>query len=230
MNKIKYLLTVIAVCFYSNAFSKVFDAEEFYLDNNLRVVVVENHKAPIVKMMLWYQVGSMDEKAGKSGLAHLLEHLMFRGTSKVPASSFNEMMLEKRDELIKNGQFDDKTFDYARRFANADMIIIAAPFWDFSFPALLKIFIEHVCVSGIAFKYTNTGIQTLCKASKLYYVTTMGGYNSTDYGFGYIKALCNVLYGIDDVRLIKAEGLDIIGNDVDEIMEKVKKEIDKMVG
>ncbi|HCU59455.1 MAG TPA: ACP phosphodiesterase [Alphaproteobacteria bacterium] len=143
---------------------------------------------------------------------------------------FNEMMLEKRDELIKNGQFDDKTFDYARRFANADMIIIAAPFWDFSFPALLKIFIEHVCVSGIAFKYTNTGIQTLCKASKLYYVTTMGGHNSTDYGFGYIKALCNVLYGIDDVRLIKAEGLDIIGNDVDEIMEKVKKEIDKMVG
>lgn len=94
MNKIKYLLTVIAVCFYSNAFSKVFDAEEFYLDNNLRVVVVENHKAPIVKMMLWYQVGSMDEKAGKSGLAHLLEHLMFRGTSRVPASSFNEMMLE----------------------------------------------------------------------------------------------------------------------------------------
>lgn len=143
---------------------------------------------------------------------------------------FNEMMLEKRDELIKSGQFDDKIFDYARRFANADMIIIAAPFWDFSFPALLKIFIEHVCVSGIAFKYTNTGIQTLCKASKLYYVTTMGGYNSTDYGFGYIKALCDVLYGIDDVRLIKAEGLDIIGNDVDEIMEKAKKEIDKMVG
>ncbi|MBR2299191.1 MAG: NAD(P)H-dependent oxidoreductase [Alphaproteobacteria bacterium] len=143
---------------------------------------------------------------------------------------FDEMMLEKRDALIKKGQFDNKAFDYAKRFADADMIIIAAPFWDFSFPALLKTFIEHVNVSGIVFKYTDTGIQTLCKASKLYYVTTMGGYNPTDYGFGYIKALCGALYGIDDVRLIKAEGLDIVGNDVDEIMEKAKKEIDKMVG
>ena len=143
---------------------------------------------------------------------------------------FNEKMIEKRDQLIKEGKFDDEMFAYARRFANADMIIVAAPYWDFSFPALLKTFIEHVSVGGIVFKYTPNGIQTLCKAQKLYYVTTMGGHNPTDFGFGYIKALGNTLYGIRDIKLIKAEGLDIVGNDVSATLEKAKKEIDEMVG
>lgn len=74
--------------------AKMFQADEFYLSNGLRVIVCENHKAPIAKMMLWYHVGSMDEPAGKGGLAHLLEHLMFRGTKNVPASDFNRIMHE----------------------------------------------------------------------------------------------------------------------------------------
>lgn len=139
---------------------------------------------------------------------------------------FNERMLIKRSELIKEGNFDDEMFLYAKKFASADIIVVAAPFWDFSFPALFKVFIEHVNVSGLVFKYTLEGIQKLCRAKTLYYVTTMGGYNPTDFGFGYVKALCDTLYGIKDVRLIKAEGLDIIGNDVRAILEAAKKEID----
>ena len=139
---------------------------------------------------------------------------------------FNEEMLLKRNALIKENHFEDEMFSYARQFADADIIVVAAPFWDFSFPALFKTFIEHVNVSGLVFKYTATGIQTLCKAKTLYYVTAMGGYNPTDFGFGYVKALCHTLYGIDDVRLIKAEGLDIVGNDVQTILNKAKKEID----
>lgn len=141
---------------------------------------------------------------------------------------FSEEMLLKRDELIKNRAFDDPMFSYAKMFIGADVIVIAAPMWDFSFPALFKTFIEHVNVSGLVFKYTASGIQTLCRAKTLYYVTTMGGYNPVDYGFGYVKALCETLYGINDVRLIKAEGLDIIGNDVNAILAAAKKEIDNM--
>lgn len=139
---------------------------------------------------------------------------------------FNERMLLKRSELIKEGNFDDEMFLYAKQFVRADIIVVAAPFWDFSFPALFKVFIEHVNVSGLVFKYTLEGIQTLCRAKTLYYVTTMGGHNPIDFGFGYVKALCDTLYGIKDVRLIKAEGLDIIGNDVRAILEAAKKEID----
>lgn len=141
---------------------------------------------------------------------------------------FDEKMLLRRNELIKKGDFEDKMFSYAKRFAEADIIVVAVPFWDFSFPALFKTFIEHVNVSGLVFKYTATGIQTLCKAKTLYYVTTMGGYNPTDFGFGYVKALCETLYGIKNVHLIKAEGLDIVGNDVGAILEAAKKEINRI--
>lgn len=64
------------------------------LDNGMRVIVVPNHKAPIAKHMLWYKVGAADEALGKGGSAHLLEHLMFRGTSKVKGQEFNRIMEE----------------------------------------------------------------------------------------------------------------------------------------
>lgn len=65
---------------------------QFELSNGLQVVVIENHKAPIVKQMLFYKTGSIDEALGKGGLAHLLEHLMFRGTPKVSGQQFNRIM------------------------------------------------------------------------------------------------------------------------------------------
>ena len=54
----------------------------FTLANGLEVVVIPDHRAPVVTHMVWYKVGSADETAGKSGLAHFLEHLMFKGTKK----------------------------------------------------------------------------------------------------------------------------------------------------
>ncbi len=56
----------------------------FVLSNGLEVVVIPDHRAPVVTHMLWYKVGSADETPGKSGLAHFLEHLMFKGTAKNP--------------------------------------------------------------------------------------------------------------------------------------------------
>lgn len=72
--------------------SHLFDIYEHKLTNGITVLVVENHKAPIVKQMVWYKVGAVDEKLGKGGTAHLLEHLMFRGSKKIPDGDFNRIM------------------------------------------------------------------------------------------------------------------------------------------
>ena len=68
--------------------AKVFEPQTFTLANGLQVVVVENHRGPVVTHMVWYRVGAADEPAGKSGIAHFLEHLMFRGTKTVPPGAF----------------------------------------------------------------------------------------------------------------------------------------------
>ncbi|MCY3730117.1 MAG: insulinase family protein, partial [Rhodospirillaceae bacterium] len=62
--------------------------EEFYLDNGLRVIVHEDRKAPIVAVTLWYHVGSRNETVGKTGFAHLFEHLMFNGSENYPGEYF----------------------------------------------------------------------------------------------------------------------------------------------
>lgn len=65
----------------------------FTLQNDLQVVVIQDHRTPVVTQMIWYKVGSADEPPGKSGLAHFLEHLMFKGTSKHPADEFSKAVL-----------------------------------------------------------------------------------------------------------------------------------------
>ncbi len=66
----------------------------FTLGNGLKVVVIPDHRTPVVTQMIWYKVGSADETPGKSGLAHFLEHLMFKGTSKHPAGQFSQTVLK----------------------------------------------------------------------------------------------------------------------------------------
>jgi zinc protease len=72
--------------------AKIFEPESFVLDNGLQVVVVANHRAPIVTHMIWYKVGAADEDPGKSGLAHFLEHLMFKGTERLGPGIFSEII------------------------------------------------------------------------------------------------------------------------------------------
>jgi zinc protease len=66
----------------------------FTLGNGLQVVVIPDHRTPVVTEMIWYKVGSADETPGKSGLAHFLEHLMFKGTAKHPAGEFSQTVLK----------------------------------------------------------------------------------------------------------------------------------------
>ena len=134
-----------------------------------------------------------------------------------------------RNAKCAAGEFDDAMFENAKLFSEADEIIIAAPFWDLSFPAVLKKYIESVCVTGVTFKYLDNGMpQGLCRAKKLYYVTTAGGqiFNES-YGFGYISDLAKLMFGIPETVMFKAENLDIIGADVDAIMDSAKRAIDE---
>ncbi len=139
----------------------------------------------------------------------------------------DESCLTKRDELIAAGDLDDDMFYPARQFSKADTIVIAAPYWDLSFPAALKQYIESINVCGITFEYTKEGIpKGLCRADKLYYVYTAGGdYVPEEFGFGYVKALAENYYGIKDIIQIKATGLDIYGADAEAILDKAIREL-----
>ena len=68
------------------------DTHEFQLSNGLKLIVREDHRAPTVAHMVWYRAGSMDEVNGKTGVAHVLEHMMFKGTDKVKAGEFSRLV------------------------------------------------------------------------------------------------------------------------------------------
>lgn len=133
----------------------------------------------------------------------------------------DESRLGKRNALLKNGALDDDEFALARQFAAADEIVVAAPFWDLSFPAKLKLYIENIYITGIVSSYDENGIpKGLCNAKRLFYVTTSGGPYDGRYSFDYLKTLCTDYFGIPEVILVKAEMLDIVGNDPEAIVEE----------
>ena len=142
----------------------------------------------------------------------------------------NKETLMYRTKLTEEMNFDEAIFKYANDYADADLIVIAAPYWDLSFPAALKIYIENINVNGIVFKYDEKGnVIGLCNADKLVYITTAGGKISHEYGFEYIKSIAQDFHGIKNVNYIKAEELDIIGSDVEEILKKAEEKIDKLI-
>lgn len=68
------------------------EIQEFKLDNGLKIVVQEDHRAPVVVSQVWYRAGALDEVNGKTGVAHVLEHMMFKGTKDVPAGQFSRLL------------------------------------------------------------------------------------------------------------------------------------------
>ena len=138
-------------------------------------------------------------------------------------------LLKKRDEYGRAGDFSDDMFRYAKQFAESDIVVVAAPYWDMSFPAMLKIYFEAVSVQGVTFRYSEDGMPVgLTNVKKVIYVTTAGGpVGDFNLGFDYVRSLCGMLYGIPEVVCNKAEFLDIIGADVDAILRRTMDEIDR---
>jgi zinc protease len=85
--RIKYLLPLFAALLSTAAFANPYETT---LKNGLRVIVKEDHRAPTAVQMVWYRIGSIDEVDGHSGVAHVLEHMMFKGTPSVGPGEFNK--------------------------------------------------------------------------------------------------------------------------------------------
>ena len=142
---------------------------------------------------------------------------------------YNALM--KRDELISNRNFADSMFRFAKQFRDAGEIVIAAPYWDLSFPSVLKCYTESLCVNGLTFRYGENGqVIPLCRCKRLVYVTTSGGYiGDNNHGYDYVKALCNNLLGIENTVFVSAEGLDIYGNDIEKILSDAQLRIKSLL-
>ncbi|MBU3146335.1 FMN-dependent NADH-azoreductase [Clostridium sp. CF012] len=117
---------------------------------------------------------------------------------------------------------------YAYQFVEADKYIISAPMWNLGVPAILKAYIDYVCVTGITFKYTAEGPVGLCQGKKVVHIVGRGGAYSEEpaaaYEMGerYLRTIFG-FFGITDFTTITAEGLDVIGEDVELIVENAIK-------
>ncbi len=154
-----------------------------------------------------------------------------RNLVKTSLFPLTEETIVLRENLVRQGDFGHPLLAPAKEFAAADSIVIAAPFWDLSFPALLKLYIEHINIVGVTFAYHADGKPySLCKAKKLYYVTTAGGPIINDaYGYGYVQALAQNFYAIADTYCVKAENLDVDGANVAGILSHAKHDIDTLL-
>lgn len=94
-NKLLPLVMVGGWCLYSTTLPANGEVQEFTLDNGLKLIVKADHRAPVVVSQIWYKVGSSYESEGKTGLSHLLEHMMFKGTQKYPAGEFSHIMAKQ---------------------------------------------------------------------------------------------------------------------------------------
>ena len=133
---------------------------------------------------------------------------------------------EERQKILESPERTHPRFDYAHQFADADEILVAAPFWDLSIPAILKIYIENISVDGITFGCDENGMYGMSKAKRMLFFTTRGsvyGNGPLEQGARYLEALCE-MFGIDEFRCIAAEGIDAMPDKAEEIMQKALRE------
>ncbi len=149
--------------------------------------------------------------------------------TQLPIKPFDEKMLVQRQEDIACGRLEDYTL--AHEFAAADVVVMAAPYWDSSFPAKLKTYIEHVCVQDVTFGYEEDGSwKKLCRAERLVYITTAGGavrrHPSVQL---YLEELCE-MFVISDVRFFCAEKMDTEPERVQERLDETLARLIEDIG
>ncbi|WP_425448141.1 FMN-dependent NADH-azoreductase [Dethiothermospora halolimnae] len=118
---------------------------------------------------------------------------------------------------------------YAYQFADVDKYVIAEPMWNLSVPAILKAYIDYICVVGITFKYTDKGPVGLCENKKAINITSRGGIydiepnSNFEMGDRYLRTIFGFL-GITDFTTISADGLDMASNDIEDILKRTIEE------
>lgn len=189
-----------------------------------------------IKMILFIDTAVRPNSRTRKIAQHLIDHI--KGNDEVVTfkpnkdnmPELNYETLSMRGAACDKQDFSDPYFDLAKQFKSADTIVIAAPFWDLSFPASLKQYIENVTVSNLTFKYDETGHPVgLCNGKKLYYVCTAGGpVMFPEFGFGWVEGMAKGMFGIPEAVNITVEFMDVEGADEDAILAKCYEDIDKM--
>ena len=122
---------------------------------------------------------------------------------------FDVEMLNDREALAGAGAFDAPVFDLARQFRGADAVVVAAPFWDLSYPAALRTYVEYISAVGLTYHYEADGCHGDCKAQRLVYLTSGGDFEHEDsIGVLHWRQLCG-LFGVKRFDYVFAGGLDI---------------------
>ncbi|NLC34778.1 MAG: flavodoxin [Erysipelothrix sp.] len=137
---------------------------------------------------------------------------------------------EEREQLLTAKNYHHPRFDLAHQLVAADAIVIAAPFWDLSFPALLKLYIEACAVDQITFKSTPDGLIGMCNAKHLVYLTTRGGVytdSPSEQALPYLRHI-STFFGVDHFHAISADGMDIQGYDSKLSLQNAKSEAEAL--
>jgi Acyl carrier protein phosphodiesterase len=141
--------------------------------------------------------------------------------------------IEKHNPDPEEGR-EHPILKYAFQFVEADKYVFAEPMWNLGIPAILKAYIDYICVTNITFKYTENGPVGLCKDKKAVNITSRGGdYSSgiaADFEMGdrYLKTLLGFL-GITDYTTIAANQMDVIGQDIDALVNEAIQSAQDMV-
>lgn len=144
-----------------------------------------------------------------------IEFLTFKNLENMDLSNREE---DKKHPILK----------YTFQFLEADKYVIAEPLWNLGVPAILKAYIDYICINNVTFKYTEKGPEGLCKGKKAVNITTRGGvysngnFKEKEMADKYLKIIFEFL-GVEDFVTVYAEGLDY-GNDISEIMDNAIKQ------
>lgn len=137
-------------------------------------------------------------------------------------------MLNDRDALASVEAWDAPVFDLARQFRAADRIVVAAPFWDLSFPAALRTYIEYISANGLTYHYEADGCHGDCRAERLVYLTSGGDFEREDsIGVLHWRQLA-AMFGIRRFDYVFAGGLDIDPAKTPELLDAARALAEKL--
>ena len=132
---------------------------------------------------------------------------------------FTAEELNERDALASVGAWDAPVYDEARRFRAADAVVVAAPYWDLSYPAALRTYMEYISANGLAYHYEADGCHGDCRGQWLVYLTSGGDFEHEDsVGVLHWRQLA-AMFGIPRFDYVFAGGLDIDPAKVPELVE-----------
>lgn len=136
---------------------------------------------------------------------------------------------QQRDRVVEEKDWDSHLLVAAREVAQADLVVIGAPYWDLSCPAALKVYLEWASTLGVTFRYDEQGqLVGMSNAEKLLYITTGGGViQGQNYGFDYVKAL-GAMLGISGAQCVAAELLDVVGGPGEENLAKAQTQLEEL--